>query len=196
MARPALPCVKLLTDTSTLPWLFLHRIQSTDAEDPWLQLEWARSLLAPGLDRAHEASIHLQVAAALFGQVMQAQQAHGPNSQPATGTSTKARSLLQPDKPLGAQEAAAGAVQSLELLASLPGLKAVQRCSALQSECQMRGWLANQLQQELAALIGDGGAVEQVRLEQAGAAQERARLCAQALQANTQCTAVLQAAAG
>lgn len=37
----------------------IHQFQKGDAEDAWLQIEWARILLALG--RKHEAARHLQV---------------------------------------------------------------------------------------------------------------------------------------
>ncbi|KAL0037384.1 hypothetical protein WJX79_005166 [Trebouxia sp. C0005] len=42
----------------------IHLVQSADSEDPWFQLEWAEIMALE--NRVTEASLHLQVAAALF----------------------------------------------------------------------------------------------------------------------------------
>ena len=45
----------------------LHRFQSLDPDDPWLQWEWGAALLASGgARRAREAALHFRVAAAVF----------------------------------------------------------------------------------------------------------------------------------
>ena len=40
------------------------QVQSADSEDPWFQLEWGEIMVLE--NRVKEASLHLQVAAALF----------------------------------------------------------------------------------------------------------------------------------
>ncbi|GFR39827.1 hypothetical protein Agub_g320, partial [Astrephomene gubernaculifera] len=52
----------------------IHVIQASDAEDPWLQAEWGRTLRPTG--RSREAALHLSVAAALLQRHLQAMQVH------------------------------------------------------------------------------------------------------------------------
>lgn len=49
----------------------LHRFQSADPEDPWLQLEWGATLLAlGGLASLRDAAMHLEVSSAIFNHIV------------------------------------------------------------------------------------------------------------------------------
>eukprot|EP00879_Flechtneria_rotunda_P010231 GHRR01010697.1.p1 GENE.GHRR01010697.1~~GHRR01010697.1.p1 ORF type:complete len:543 (+),score=175.66 GHRR01010697.1:144-1631(+) len=60
----------------------LHRVQSADPEDPWLQLEWGQTLIALGPEtNLANAAMHLEVASAIFSRLQhQLQPGHGAES--------------------------------------------------------------------------------------------------------------------
>lgn len=121
-------------------------MQSADAEDPWLQLEWGATLLAvSGATRLSEAATHLEVAAALFGRVAQqqlaaAQGGGGAGAAPSEVTALDGRTPLSA---AAALEAAASAMQALRD-ATAPPCGAQQQvasatyCGALQRLCHLR----------------------------------------------------------
>ncbi|GLC66378.1 hypothetical protein PLESTF_000418100 [Pleodorina starrii] len=101
----------------------MHAIQSTDPEDPWLQVEWGRTLAAVG--RNQEAGVHLSVAAMLLNEQLPALQGGGGGGgggggQQGARGGGRVRSLAASGRaPLGLPEALSGIAAALEDAARL-----------------------------------------------------------------------------
>jgi hypothetical protein len=109
--------------------LFLLRVQSVDPEDPWLQWEWAETLLALNPGNLKEATTHFQVSAALFMQISSKLAAGHPGG--------KMYSQLDGLTPLTAASASEAAVLPLMSLKNVTDSAEV-RCETLQRICHIK----------------------------------------------------------
>lgn len=143
-----------------------RRVQAADPEDPWLQYEWGATLLALGgpstsTTQLKEASVHLDVAAAIFAKASQDMQLAGGRGQgnSASSGSTKGGprllhlTQLDGKTPLSPLAALQAALRPLELLrgAWARGGGAVQSCDVLQRLCHLKLMLLQYLQQQAMA---------------------------------------------
>ena len=109
---------------------FCRRVQSVDPEDPWLQWEWAETLLALNPANLKESSTHFQVSAALFMQISSKLAAGQP-------LGTQLYSQLDGVTPLTAASASEAAVLPLMSLKNATD-EADVRCETLQRICHIK----------------------------------------------------------
>ncbi|WIA32001.1 hypothetical protein OEZ86_002854 [Tetradesmus obliquus] len=99
----------------------LHRFQSADPEDPWLQLEWGATLLAlGGLASLRDAAMHLEVSSAIFNHIVQ-------ELQPDSGAANQAaRSQSQQQKRQSARSKQLAGYTALDGKTKLTPIRALE----------------------------------------------------------------------
>ncbi|WIA11866.1 hypothetical protein OEZ85_011952 [Tetradesmus obliquus] len=99
----------------------LHRFQSADPEDPWLQLEWGATLLAlGGLASLRDAAMHLEVSSAIFNHIVQ-------ELQPDSGAANQvARSQRQQQKRQSARSKQLAGYTALDGKTKLTPIRALE----------------------------------------------------------------------
>ncbi|KAF8071070.1 Tmtc4 [Scenedesmus sp. PABB004] len=137
----------------------LHRVQSADPEDPWLQLEWGESLIAhSGGAGLRDAAMHLEVASAMFMRAHQQLSAGG-----GVGVTALDGAALTPESAL---EAAAQPLESFRAAVRAGGAPpsgpgAAGYCELLKRLCHLRLQQVVLAQQAQAAeQQGDAGAAQ------------------------------------